>query len=320
MARSVAPFITSQSRRLNLDPDAVLAVARGEGGLVNRPGTQDIGDLAGGGSYGPFQLYARGALPRRLVGNRAAADAWAWSPQGINYALSQIAKVAAGRKGKDAVVNIIRRFERPANPSSSIQAALARLGSSGASVGGEVAPLAPASSATSLPSQSDSSVSPIVQAILGGTDLYDAILASPKRSSAPMRPVSRVVPTRNGVGPPGASGGFPGMTELIHDPVGSIFNGVVSNTPYGGHGSHVHAAFTNPQAVLRAIRLAQQLGLAVRENPYTDPVDPVHTGGSRHYKTFPGRYNSRRLGQAVDVSGNAAKMRQYYQTLARGRR
>jgi hypothetical protein len=106
------------------------------------------------------------------------------------------------------------------------------------------------------------------------------------------------------------------MTELIHDPIGAIFDGQVSSKRVGGHDKHVHAAFTNPQSVLRAIALARRLGLAVRENPYTDPVDPVHTEGSHHYRTFPGKYNGRRLGQAVDVSGNPAAMRRFYQSLA----
>jgi hypothetical protein len=107
------------------------------------------------------------------------------------------------------------------------------------------------------------------------------------------------------------------MTELIHDPIGSIFDGVQSNKPYGGHDRHVHAAFTNPQSVLRAIALARKLGLAVTENPYTDPSIGKHADKSHHYRTFPGMYNGRRLGQAVDVSGDAAKMRAFYQALAR---
>mgnify|MGYP003588852742 CR=1 FL=1 len=54
-------LITRFAKQFGLDPQAVLAGARGEGGLRNRPG--DIGDLSGGGSFGPFQLYTQGALP-----------------------------------------------------------------------------------------------------------------------------------------------------------------------------------------------------------------------------------------------------------------
>jgi hypothetical protein len=111
--------------RYRIDARAALAVARGEGGLVNRQG--DIGDLGGGGSYGPFQLYAQGALPKRFRGNPTAADRWAWSQQGINYAIRQMAKAgAAGLTGPQAVETIIRRFEKPADPDSSVRNALER--------------------------------------------------------------------------------------------------------------------------------------------------------------------------------------------------
>lgn len=114
----IIQLIIAGARQRGLDPRAILAVARTEGGLVNRAG--DIGDLAGGGSYGPFQLYAQGALPRRFVGNQQAADAWAWSPAGISYALDQIAQVARGLRGQAAINAIVRKFERPADPAGQI--------------------------------------------------------------------------------------------------------------------------------------------------------------------------------------------------------
>ena len=86
-----------------------------------------------------------------------------------------------------------------------------------------------------------------------------------------------------------------------------------------GHFDHVHAAYTNPQAVLRAIALAKSLGLRVGENPYVGGVDPVHVTDSYHYRRFPGKYHGRRLGEAVDVSGNQAAMLKFYQALAGGR-
>lgn len=45
-------------------------------------------------------------------------------------------------------------------------------------------------------------------------------------------------------------------------------------------------------------KYAQSLGLAVREHPAFDPVDPVHTQGSDHYKNTTGTG-----GDAIDVSG-----------------
>lgn len=130
MARDVRSVITREARRLKLDPAAVLAVAAGEGGFVNR--RNDIGDLGGGGSFGPFQLYTQGALPQKYRGNQRAADAWAWSPAGIRYALGRMASVgAAGLTGAQAVETIIRKFERPADPSTSVRNAVGRLGKTG---------------------------------------------------------------------------------------------------------------------------------------------------------------------------------------------
>lgn len=74
-----------------------------------------------------------------------------------------------------------------------------------------------------------------------------------------------------------------------------------SRTPFAmmGAGGNAQGA----QLMMQVIRLAQQAGLAVRENPFVDPVDPVHTKGSYHYQLFPGRYKGRQLGRGVDISG-----------------
>lgn len=128
---------------------------------------------------------------------------------------------------------------------------------------------------------------------------------------------------------PGMKKGYiPGMSELIHDPIGSWFSGNYSAGPYGGHESHVHLAGDNPRLLLNSIRLANRLGLRVGENPYTDRVDPVHTGQSarygdytgsgspsEHYKLFPGRYGpqDKKLGAAIDVSGDPAAMARFFQ-------
>lgn len=66
--------------------------------------------------------------------------------------------------------------------------------------------------------------------------------------------------------------------------------------------------------MLRAIALAQSMGLSARENPYVDPVDPVHATHSYHYRTFPGLFSGKHLGEAVDVSG--PNMVEYYNRLA----
>ncbi len=123
MAGNVTSLIVREALALGLDPRAVIAVAKQEGGLRNRRG--DIGDLSGGGSYGPFQLYAQGALPGRFRGKPAQADAWAWSPAGIRYALGRMASAgAAGLSGAAAIKAIVNRFERPANPQREIANAI----------------------------------------------------------------------------------------------------------------------------------------------------------------------------------------------------
>lgn len=110
--------------------------------MANRP--DDVGDLSGGGSYGPFQLYTQGELPKRYRGKPKVADQWAWSPQGVSYALSRMAQTGAkGLTGQDAVEAIIRKFERPADPDKSVQLALSRLGGFTPSSPTPVAPTVP---------------------------------------------------------------------------------------------------------------------------------------------------------------------------------
>jgi hypothetical protein len=240
---------------------------------------------------------------------------------------------ARGLSGRAAVDTIIRRFERPADPDRSVANAIARLGSSrgrydqspsnpgqwddawnnvqegrAANKGGRQREL------TALRGALGKGPLALIQALQTAGGTFGAPQVLPGGAVSPVQPLP--LPGGSAVTP----GGFAGMTELIHDPIGSIFDGVQSNKPYGGHDKHVHAAFTNAQSVLRAIALAKRLGLAVTENPYTDPSIGKHADKSHHYRTFPGMYNGRRLGQAVDVSGNSAAMRRFYQSLAAKRR
>jgi hypothetical protein len=328
---SISPLLRRLAPQYGLDPRALIAVALGEGGLVNR--AKDIGDLAGGGSYGPFQLYAKGALPSRYRGNQTLADNWAWSPEGIKYALSRMrAAGASGLRGPSAVEAIIRKFERPADPDKSVRLALGRLGNIG---GGGVAqsaeqgtfnPKVAGSNPAALTPGTDRR-SFILQGLIRGDKPLSLLEALPGiregRVSNPLPPGSQpgastasASPSRGMLPRPIGSQTARGFSELIYDPVGSVFDGVASNKPYGGHGNHLHFASRNPQVVLRGIALARQLGLNIRENPYTDPVDPVHTKGSHHYQTFPGKYNGRSLGQALDVSGNPQRLKALYARLS----
>jgi murein DD-endopeptidase MepM/ murein hydrolase activator NlpD len=124
MARPVGQVIDAYARQLGLDPRAVKAIGMVEGGL--RRGA--VGDH--GTSFGPFQLHVGGALPR---GRNAA---WAGSDAGIMYAMRQMAGVARGMRGRAAVENISRRFERPADPGSEITRAMGYYGKTpGAAIG-----------------------------------------------------------------------------------------------------------------------------------------------------------------------------------------
>lgn len=109
-------YIRRQALRRGLDPQAVLRVASAEGL------SGGIGD--GGHAFGPFQLNDAGGV---LTNHPAShhSNQWAWSNQGINYALDHIAQVARGMHGAQAVRAIVTRFERPADPQGEIARALA---------------------------------------------------------------------------------------------------------------------------------------------------------------------------------------------------
>jgi hypothetical protein len=104
-----------------LDPRAVFAIAQHEGL------SGGIGDQ--GTSFGPFQLHWGGAYPSFAPqGNPQAAQAWASSPAGIDYALGQIQGVAGGLTGREAIYNISSRFERPADVAGEVADAIAHYG------------------------------------------------------------------------------------------------------------------------------------------------------------------------------------------------
>lgn len=117
-------LIRSYAPHLGLDPYAVAAVSRVEGG--GRFG--EVGD--NGTSFGPFQLHVGGALP---PGRDAA---WANSAAGVLYAMQHMSTVARGLRGLPAVRAIVYRFERPAAPGPEVSSAWAGYKSYGAPLGG----------------------------------------------------------------------------------------------------------------------------------------------------------------------------------------
>lgn len=117
---ALAQYVEKQAPHYNLDPQAVLAVADQEGA------SGAVGD--NGSSFGPWQLHKGGAYPSSAPQSATAANAWAWSPAGVDYALASMSKVAGGLRGPSAVTAIVTRFERPSNPGAETAAALADYG------------------------------------------------------------------------------------------------------------------------------------------------------------------------------------------------
>jgi hypothetical protein len=104
------------------------------------------------------------------------------------------------------------------------------------------------------------------------------------------------------------------IEEFFYDPMGGWDRSgkkLVSIGAIGGHSDHVHVA-GDPRLMLDLGRAAKRMGLAVRENPAFDPVDyDAHTTGSWHYKTGTvrgGRGKKRKVGYALDISGDAQTM------------
>lgn len=110
---SALAAIVQAASDFGIDGLAVVANALHEGA------SGGIGD--GGHSYGPFQLATFGALPepyRSRGANNAITNGWAWSENGIRYAVRQMATSrpsARGLRGHAAVYAIVYGFERPAD-------------------------------------------------------------------------------------------------------------------------------------------------------------------------------------------------------------
>jgi hypothetical protein len=114
--------VVKRAPQYQLDPNAVVAVAIQEGLLTKGGAPGDNGT-----SFGPWQLHQGGAYPASAPQQQDAANAWAWSDAGVDYALRQMQSVAGGLKGRQAVRAIVYRFERPKNPAAEYKAAVGAL-------------------------------------------------------------------------------------------------------------------------------------------------------------------------------------------------
>lgn len=115
---SAVPYIVASAKKYRPNdptfPLVCLALASSEGGLMLPTPSGDNNT-----SHGPFQLHEGGALPK----GRDAA--WANSPEGIDYAVRQIASATKGTTGPAAVRAGVLKFERPAAPTPEIAKDLA---------------------------------------------------------------------------------------------------------------------------------------------------------------------------------------------------
>lgn len=169
-------YITQRAQALGLDPQAVLAIA-GHEGIGG-----GIGD--GGHAFGPFQMNnAGGVLTGKFQGQTPEQiNQWAWSPQGVDYALGGISKVAGGLKGQAAIQAIATKYERPANPQAEIADAIAHYGHGGAGS----TPLTAAAVGSSAPASINAGGSPsrqqLAQIVFGngnGVDFNSSQIQTP---------------------------------------------------------------------------------------------------------------------------------------------
>lgn len=131
----VGQAIVAAARKYGVDARAALAVAMGEGGIKFGA----VGDS--GTSFGPFQLHIGGASP---FSDPAKAAQFANSIAGIEYAIRKMAETGArGKSGIDAINAIVRNFERPLDPDSSVRNAVARYATIPTAIGNAVASAGP---------------------------------------------------------------------------------------------------------------------------------------------------------------------------------
>lgn len=80
-------YVRSVAPSYGVDPAAALAMAQHEG-MVGGHGNPGDGNT----SFGPWQLHIGGALPSNIGAlGPVAAQQWAWSTDGVNYALQSMA-------------------------------------------------------------------------------------------------------------------------------------------------------------------------------------------------------------------------------------
>lgn len=127
-------------------------------------------------------------------------------------------------------------------------------------------------------------------------------LGGPAAAEAPAKPSAASDGASAGKGSPRSK-----LLELFWQGPGGINVKNGRAVPQGfvsGHTDHVHVA-AGPKTTIALGKLAESMGLQVGENDAFGGVHPVHVKGSNHYR-----------GQAVDVSGDPAKLRAFAHRVA----
>jgi hypothetical protein len=298
----VNQLIGAYARKLGLDPRAVRAVAMGEGGIK----WGAVGD--GGHAFGPFQMNDAGGVLTGRFGSSAARAAYANSPQGVLEAMTAMSRVAKGMRGQAAINAIVRKYERPADPNTSVSRALARYGSMDPSmaaanlqVGGRMANKPVFSRAPVAAAPGGGGRQALLGYLMGSMNAHITGEAPPNILETLQDMTQDTMPSA-GIPPSGFT-------------VDTADRQIPRVGKSGGYGGAKGA-----KAAIAAIRQAQRMGLRVGENPYVDKVDPVHTSGSHHYQNYPGKYGGKTVGKAIDVSGNPKAMNNFFGWLEKNRK
>lgn len=306
MAKRKTPgqIIDYWAPRLGLDDRAVEIVAGGEGGLK----WGAVGD--GGYAHGPFQQNAAGGVltNRWKTNGRANAIAYANSEAGMVEAMRAMANAGArGQTGLQAVSTIISKYERPADIPGSIQKARARWKEWG--YGGGNTP-------TNVRHAGGAEQSMASSPVFGLDASTSGVEAQRKAAGEFFR--SRAMARIQGAAVPGISSLATTLRSIRQEQNAQSVPELPA--PVGEVPSTARPkASDDIPFVLQAGNYAQSLGLSVRENPYYDKVDPVHTKNSDHYRTA-GTYRGKQYGAALDVSGDPEKQKRFFKWLEANRK
>jgi len=198
---------------------------------------------------------------------------------------------ARGKHGRAAVEAIVRGFERPAAPGAEVSKAWGRYGS---------LPIERPGNSIDIPvGATFGSLSP---ASSGGGSKRE-VIANWLLSKA------------------GSEDDGPSLSQLAFSLQAARQEPPTDPRPRGVSATGNGMQFSGPGGVpdpIRAGLLAERMGLHVGENPYFGGVDPVHVSGSDHYKVL-GKYQGRKYGGAIDVSGSASDMAKYFHAIEKRR-